>query len=133
MYSKLNNDQKELLKRYGRLHRIHHNSFNKISVKQEYETIIQEMARQQLTHKDYEEYERMEKYLSTANKLLLEEKTKESNRYSGVIKIIIGVILFIVGVGLSADTNFFFYGAIFSGLGLIISGGIDAYTQSPWE
>ena len=133
MYSKLNNKQKELLNRYGRLHRIHHSPLNKISVKQEYEATIQEMARQQLTHKDYEEYERMEKYLKTANELLLEEKTKESNRSSAIIKIIIGIILLIVGVGLSADTDFFFYGAIFTGLGLIISGGIEVYSPSPWK
>ncbi len=127
MAQKLSDAQKELLKRYGRLYRIHHSNLNKISVEQEYESVKREMDRQSLNHQDYEEFERMEKYLQAADDLIREgEEKKVANNY-GIIKIIVGMILLFLGIGLSADTSFFFYGALLSGIGLIINGGMDIY------
>ena len=74
MAQKLSDAQKELLKRYGRLYRIHHSNLNKISVEQEYESVKREMDRQSLNHQDYEEFERMEKYLQAADDLIREGK-----------------------------------------------------------
>lgn len=39
MAQKLSDIQWELLKKYGRLYRIHHSKLNKISVEQEYKSI----------------------------------------------------------------------------------------------
>lgn len=128
MAAKLSNAQKELLKRYGRLYRIHHSQINKISVEQEFESVKREMDQQSLSHQDYEEFERMEKYLKAANDLIRDgEEKKAANNY-GVVKIILGAILLFVGIGLSADTPFFFYGAILSGIGLMINGAMDIYS-----
>lgn len=127
MAQKLSDAQKELLKRYGRLYRIHHSKLNKISVEQEYESVKREMDRQSLNHQDYEEFERMEKYLQAANDLIRVGEEKEAANNYGMVKIILGAILLFVGIGLSADTPFFFYGAILSGIGLMINGGMDIY------
>lgn len=127
MASKLSDAQKGLLTKYGRLYRIHHSKLNKISVKQEYESVKREMDRQRLTHQDYEEFERMEKYLKAANELIREEEEKKAATSYGTIKIVIGALLFFVGIGLSADTPFLFYGAILSGIGLMVNGGMDMY------
>lgn len=127
MATKLSEAQKVLLKRYGRLYRLHHSKLNKISVEQEYESVKQEMYRQCLSHQDYEEFVRMEKYLEAANDLISEGNVKAAANNYGIVKIIIGAILLFVGIGLSADTPFFFYGAILSGVVLVINGGTDIY------
>jgi len=127
MAAKLNGIQRDLLREYGRLYRLHHSKVYHIDVKSQLEQAKQEMKRENLTHEDYVEFTKMEKYLATADGLIQEEEQKKATESSGVIKIVIGVLLLFLGIGLSADTPFLFYGLIFSAIGLIVKGGMDLY------
>lgn len=132
------NNKKELLERYGYLY----NAVNfppglvkDLEQKRKaFEACQQEMARHNLSHQDYLDHKDMQRYLQKANRLIADEKRKKNELQSDTIRIIGGIILFIIGLVLTNMSNgkILFYGAIFVGVGLIISGiiGISANKEA---
>lgn len=92
--------------------------------KRELEEVKKIMARNNLSHQDFIEYKNMQRYLSTADNLIAEEKEKEKSIQSDTIKIVIGAVLIFIGMGLTDAMNgkMIFYGAILGGIALIILG-----------
>ena len=121
-------EKKQLLEAYGRLYNavnmpagFHPDIENK---KKALEAIQKEMKRYNLSHKDYVEYKEMKRYLATANSLIESEANKEKSIQGDTIKIVIGAILFLLGISFTGMSNgkVLFYGLIIGGIGLVISG-----------
>jgi hypothetical protein len=132
------NTKKELLERYGHLYNAV--NFPPALVKdlaqkrKALEACQQEMARHNLSHQDYLDHKDMQRYLQKANRLIAEENRKKNEMQSDTIRIIGGILLIIIGLALTSmsDGKVLFYGAIFVGIGLIISGiiGISANKEA---
>lgn len=125
--------KKQILERYGYLKREMSMSYlgnpKMEQLKLEMAKVLFDMELNDLTKQDYIDYKNKRNQLAQKKSSVEKVKTRKQLLQKGVALITLGLILILLGIGLTELTNgsMIFYGLVLLGITLIILGGLEIY------